>query len=114
MRDLSEERRERGVDPFEYLNNSDVIHWGTGPEVASIRKKLKPEIVIDLIKTIAKSLTLHTVNIIPHSMIRPTKLCIQRLFNGYYNNIRMLNKLLSMSSTDAKHPQNEIQYNNLK
>lgn len=54
MRYLSEERRERGGRSFEYLN-SDVIHWGTGPKVASIRKKLKPEIVIDFIKTIATS-----------------------------------------------------------
>lgn len=41
-------------------------------------KKSKPEIVIDFIKTIATSLTLHTVNIIPYSMIRSTKLCIQK------------------------------------
>lgn len=69
MRYLSRKKRKRGRS-FEYLNNSEIIHWGTGPKVASIRKRLKPEIVIDFIKTIAIYLTLYTVNIIPYSMIR--------------------------------------------
>lgn len=69
MRYLSRKKRKRGRS-FEYLNNSEIIHWGTGSEVASIRKRLKPEIVIDFIKTIATCFTLYTVNIIPYSMIR--------------------------------------------
>lgn len=43
-----------------------------------IRKRLKPEIVTDFMKTIATCLTLYTLNIIPYSINRAATSFIQK------------------------------------